>query len=183
MIPNRADNVSRWGIDQLTVILLRQFKRLLVQQGVTLTDAQMQQIGADVAANRVLPQEAINVREAIYHLVMQSLAVLEQWELSFYQSLRTEMTDLPWKTTADFLTLANEKVNAEIRITAGASLMILLGDLRHAQYAVQAIEYDLEAHNTLDVDAMIAKRALLHHLKISPDAADWLYQVRATLAL
>ncbi|PJF23559.1 MAG: hypothetical protein CUN56_00245 [Phototrophicales bacterium] len=183
MIPNRAENVSQWGIDQLTVILLRQFKRLLVEQGVALTDAQMRQIGENVAANHELPAIIINVNEAIYQLVVQSLAVLEQWNLSFDQSLRTEMTDLPWETTADFLTLANEKVNAEIRITAGASLMILLGDLRHAQYAVQAIEYDLEAHNTLDVDAMIAKRALLHHLKISPDAADWLSQVRATLAL
>lgn len=183
MIPNRAENVSQWEIDKLTIILLRQFKRLLVQKGVELTDVQIQQIGADVAAHHPMNADAINVREAVYDLVVQSLEVLEQWELSFDKSLRTEMNDLQWDTTADFLALANEKINAEIRISAGASLMILLGDLRHAKYAVQAIEYDLEAHGQLDVDAQIARRALLHHFKIAPDADDWLAKIHATLAL
>jgi len=183
MIPDRAGNVSQWDVDTLTVILLRQFKRLLMQKGVELKDAEMQHMGEDVAAYRPMNTDAIQARNVMYDLVLQSLDVLDQWGLSYHKSLRTEMNDLKWESTADFLELANEKVNAEIRISAGASLMILLGDLRHAIYAVQAIEYDLEALGVLDVDAMIAKRALTHHCKVAADAEDWLAQVRATLAL
>jgi hypothetical protein len=184
MIPDRAGNIENWDIDKMTVILLRQFKRLMAQQRVDLTDSEMQQIGDDVAAQRALNDKALAIRSALGAIIAQSVDLLAGWNLTFEESLKTDMNDLDhlWQTTADFLSLANEKVNAEVRISAGASLAVLLGDWSFADYLMQAIDHDLTTHKSLDVDAAIARRALLHAANIDHKSDDWLKRIRATVA-
>lgn len=179
--PTPAGNVAGWTIAELTLILLRQFKRLLAEREVALTDAQMREIAEAVAERRPLPEPAPEIRAALVDVVGGSVARLREWDLTFEQSLQTEMTDLTalWQTTAEFLDVANEKVNAEIRIGAGSSLLALLGDASGAAYLLAAIQHDLRVHGDLDADAMIARRALLYAADVPPDADDWLERVGA----
>lgn len=174
MIPDRANNVKNWEFDKLVLILLRQFKRLLEERGVELTDAQMRKIAQDAADRRTLGEHVAAIRAALNTIITESVGVLTRWKLTFAQSLKTAMTDIPgWHSTADFLQIANEKTNAEMRITAGSALLTVLGDSRHAAYLLDAIDHDLNTHGELDVDAIIAQRALLHAADINPDADDW----------
>lgn len=180
MIPDRAGNIENWELDKLVVILLRQFKRLLDARQVNLTESQMQSIGARVAAGAAPDDLMRAICDALDSIIAESEAVLDAWGLTFAQSLATDMNAMPgWETTADFLTIANEKVNAEIRICAGAALLLLLGDRRYTHYPLQAAAHDLKAQGWLDVDAMLGKRALLFASGVSADAQDWFDQVSA----
>lgn len=180
MIPDRAENASHWEFDTLISILIRQFKRLLADQGVALNEDMIRQIGQDIAQHHPLNEQAIAIRDALPALIQDSVDVLAGWDLTFAQSLKTEMTDMPgWETTADFLDVANEKINAEVRISAGASLLTALGDRRYAGFLLQAIEHDLQTTGRLDVDAVIARRTLLYAAGIAEDDATWLEQARA----
>lgn len=180
MRPDRATNIESWEIDALTLILLRQFKRLLTDKGVHLTDSHMQAI-ADAVANRDLSDPHVPaIVSALDVLISESMSVLAGYGLSFAQSLATDMTDLShlWQTTADFLSLANEKGNAEIRISAGSALMTLLGDYRRVDNLITMIEHDMQTHGTLDVDAMICKRALMFVAHLASSDPDWLDKAR-----
>jgi len=178
MRPDRATNIESWSVDALTLILFRQFKRLLVEHGVNLTDAEMKSIGENIASGTLSPQPALII--ALNQIITESLTVLGGWGFSFGQSLATDMTDLThlWQTTADFLSLANEKGNAEIRISAGSSLLSLLGDFSYVNHLITAIDHDMHTLGTLDVDAMICKRTLCHIAKIAPDDSAWIDKVR-----
>jgi hypothetical protein len=173
MRPDYAENVEHWELDRLIVILLRQFRRVLADHGVELQDSTIRAIGGNPT------QAPDDLKAALVAAIAESETVLAQWHLDFATSLKTDMDALEWTTTADFLALANEKINAEVRISAGSSLLLLLGDRRHADYLLQAIDHDLNTQGRLDVDAMIARRALLHATNVDPNAADWLDQVRA----
>ncbi len=179
MIPDRAANVEDWDFDKLVVILLRQFKRLMAERGLELSDADLQQIGQQAADYALDDPRIPQITAVLNTIVQESMALLRTWGLSFAQSLRTEMTDLEWETTADFLEIANEKINAEIRISAGSALMVCLGDAQTAPYLIEAIEYDLNTEGRLDVDAVIARRALLHHVHVGADDPDWLVKARS----
>ncbi|MCU0482002.1 MAG: hypothetical protein MUE54_12455 [Anaerolineae bacterium] len=178
MRPDRATNIESWSVDALTLILLRQFKRLFVERGVNLTDAEMQSISEQVM-NRALPPQPALIT-ALNQIIGESLTVLNGWGFSFGQSLATDMTNLThlWQTTADFLSLANEKGNAEIRISAGSALLALLGDFSHVDKLMTAINHDMNTAGALDVDAMLCKRALCHVAHIAPDDADWLHRAQ-----
>jgi hypothetical protein len=183
MIPDRAGNVEGWDFDKLVVILLRQFKRLLAEREITLTDQQMQTIGTQAAAQRYDDAQLPAIKRALDAMIDESLDVLQRWNLTYPAALRTEMTDIPgWESTADFLQLANEKVNAELRINAGSALLAALGDGRRAALLLQTIDHDLQTMGRLDVDATIARRALLHLTRVDGDADDWLAQIRQRLA-
>jgi hypothetical protein len=175
MRPDRASNIETWEINALTLILLRQFKRLFADKGINLTDGEMQLIADAVDSRNVLPQTAKPLISALDTLITESMAVLGGWDLSFEESLATDMTDLNhlWDSTADFLMLANEKGNAEIRISAGSALQTLLGDKTHVGELITAIHHDLRVNGTLDVDAMICKRAVLHIAQIPHDDPAW----------
>lgn len=180
MIPDRANNVSQWEFDKLVVILLRQFKRLLAERGAEMTDAEMRLIGQKAAAREALPEETEAARDALRRIVDESVQVLQGWNLDFATALKTTMTDIPgWESTADFLQIANEKGNAEIRISAGSALLSILGDASRARYCLQAVDHDLQTLDQLDVDAIIAKRALLYASRVDGDADDWRDQVAA----
>lgn len=183
MIPDRAGNVRGWDFDKLVVILLRQFKRLLAERGVDLTDTSIQQIAGAAATRTPLPEPAAEVRAALNALIAESLGVLAGWDLSYARSLTTEMTGIDgWETTADFLDIANRKANAEIRISAGSALLTILGDEQRARLLLETIEHDLNSSGQLDVDAIIAQRALLHASGIDGESATWLDEARAWVA-
>jgi hypothetical protein len=57
-----------------------------------------------------------------------------------------------------------------------------LGDPRYAPYLLQAIEHDLAVSGALDVDAAIARRALLFAADVNPTDVDWLSQLRQWVA-
>jgi hypothetical protein len=67
------------------------------------------------------------------------------------------MEDVPgWHTTAEFLEVANEKSNAELRIAVGGALLLALGDDTFADY----LRF-LVANPALDeVSAVMARRVL-----------------------
>lgn len=184
MIPDRASNVEQWEFDKLVTILLRQFKGLLAQHEVELTDAQMRTMGEAVANRTITDSNITSICDALAKIIDESVRKLAEWNLTFAQSLKTEMTDMPgWETTAEFLDVANEKINAEVRISAGVSLMVALGDNRYVHFLIEAIEHDLQTFGKLDVDAVIAKHALIFASRSDPDKPDWLTQVKNWIEL
>jgi hypothetical protein len=172
---NRAQNVWTWTIEELALILLRQFKRLLTERGADRSDAALKSIASDAAAGHV---DDSAVTAALRQVVDESEAVLGAWGMTFAQSLATGMEEMPgWESTADFLTLANDKVNAELRIAAGSALLALLGDMRYVHHALAVIDHGKD--DPEDVDAVIATRALARAGRIDEGAADAIARIRA----
>jgi hypothetical protein len=177
---NRATNAASWEFRELLVILLRQFKRLIADKGVELTDAQIQVIAEDAAAQKAPSEQTLAIQSAMREILDESVNVLKQWDLSYEQALYTTMNDIPgWETTADFLELANAKGNAELRISAGSSLLAGLGDGQYADYLWQTVQHG--ANDPEDVDAVIAKRALSFVVGVEENAPDWSGQIEQWL--
>lgn len=182
MLPSNPATALRTApTSELVTLLLKQFKRLLHDNDVTMTTQVMQQLGDAVATReQLLPiGEAIVI--ATRMLVQESIAVLtDRFGLSFAQALMTDMNAIGgWETTAEFLEIANHKSNAELRISAGSALLAFLGssDFVDALWAVIA-----EDGGIWDVDAIIAQRALCHLANVNPADANWAEDVRARLA-
>jgi hypothetical protein len=153
--PDRAQLAASWPFDRLIMVLVRQFRALLLERRVALSDSDIELLAHQIE-NRAEPDEqAQAVRAALIEIVSDSENVLAQWNLSFQQAMTTEMGDLPgWESTSDFLEVATEKANAELRIAAAAALVALLGDQRYAAYLA------FLAHGNFDVDSVIARRVL-----------------------
>lgn len=177
MFHDRPSPAETWPFDHLIATLLKQFKRPLAARNVTLTDAEAQRIGRAVAAREQPDETATRVRAALVGIIAESEAVLARWGLTFAQSLQTGVDVLPgWESTAEFLALAEEKANAEIRIGAGAALLAALGDLRYAAYLFQQIERAPD-----EVEAVIARRVLTFLTGMDASTADGLEQARQWL--
>lgn len=178
--PNRADALRDAPIEDIIDILLKQFKTLLARHDIDFTTSQQKTLAATIARQETdFPQYAA-LCAALRDLVGESVDVLTQWDFTLAQSLRATMDSIPgWQTTADFLELANEKGNAELRISAGSTLLVLLGDSDYAPYLFDVIDYDNGAG---DVDAVLAQRALCFLTDVDYHAPDWLAQARALLA-
>lgn len=176
-LTNPARQLDDAPIANIARLLLRQFKTLLEARGQTLTNEGIQHLCDDIAAHRPVPPE---LRHSVRDLVEESIALLnERWGLTFAQSLSADMGAIGgWETTEEFLDIANEKSNAELRISAGAALLVLMGEKGYAPYLYQVIEDD---GGVFDVDATIARRALLHAARLSPDTPDALQRARALL--
>lgn len=174
MFPDRPSPAESWPLEHLIATLLRQFKRPLAAQGVTLTDADAQAVARAVTTDA--PDERLAaVTPALAAVIAESETVLRQWGLTFRQSLQTGVDALPgWHSTADFLALAEAKTNAEIRIGAGAALLAALDDLRYAGYLFDQLEAAPD-----EVESILARRALLFRSGLQADAPDWLAQARA----
>ncbi|MEO8610829.1 MAG: hypothetical protein ABI690_23230 [Chloroflexota bacterium] len=133
MPPDREHTFANAPIDELLSVLLRQLKRPLAAHGVSLTDAQAEKLAADCAVGTPLTQPELI--PALIAVVTESEAVLAKMGLTFIQALDTPMDQVSgWETTAEFLELANEKSNAELRITLGAALALAFGDARFSAY-------------------------------------------------
>jgi hypothetical protein len=179
MLPNRIAAYDHAPLEELLTILLRQFKRPLASRAVTITDAEAAEIADAIVRHEALSEKSQAVRAALVDLVAESERVLAGWNLTFQQSLNTDMSNIPgWETTAQFLELANEKANAELRISTGAALLAALGDLRYAHYLLYMVE-QAEEEREPDLDQVIARRVLLFASGISQEDPTWLEKLRA----
>jgi hypothetical protein len=183
--PDRTDQLLQVPLTHLVSDLLRQFNKptLLGKHGMELSKADMDNIAECVEKRESLPDSVATINDALVEIVQESVDELQQrFGLTFAESLAT--TDLSeiggWETTAEFLEIANHKNNAELRISAGTSLMVFLGDTRPAEHLFTVIHND---NGLDDVDAMIAKRALSYHTRIALDVDDWEQQVKAALQI
>lgn len=177
MHTNRTQQLENAPLDELLAILLRQFKGLLATAEIDLTENEIRSLAHTMAEGEPLPDKANAMREALIAMVEESLTVLQQWDFTFEQSLRADMNAIPgWETTAEFIEIANEKGNAELRISAGATLLLALGDLRYANHALAAI-----AINPAELETVAARRILSRLSAVADDADDWLTQVEAWL--
>ncbi|MFN8371642.1 MAG: hypothetical protein U0694_02020 [Anaerolineae bacterium] len=141
-------------LEELFSVLLRQFKRPLKDQGFNLSDKDGDALAQGIVSHQP-DSRAQAVLEALTRVVTESENVLSHWGLTFEKSLDVNMDNLPgWQSTAEFLELATEKSNAELRIAAGAALVLVLGDKRYKSY----LQY-LAKGNYGD-ETIIAKRAL-----------------------
>ncbi len=118
--PNPADKLNAAPVTDLIELLLKQFRRILADRQIDLASDDMRAIAEAAAAHRPLPPLAERVMPALIDAVDESQALLrERFGLSFGDSLAADMQTIGgWQTTADFLDIANEKSNAELRITA-----------------------------------------------------------------
>jgi hypothetical protein len=177
-IKNPAAELQKAPINDLIFELLRQFKRLLEAQQIELSHADMQRSARQAAEKQPVPKQAELV-QAMRTIVDESVRELqERFDLNFAQALATPNVQ-GWQTTAEFLQLHNVKSNAELRISAGAALLAMLGDAHHAGHLLTVIRQDAGAN---DVDAVFARRALSHLTGVAPRAEDWLAQVQRALA-
>lgn len=175
--PDRASLALTAPLVDVLALLLRQFRRPLAAHDVVLSDADAGRLAEAIVAGAASGDKAAEVRTVLVALVGESERVLRGWGLSFEQAMDTGMDRMPgWHTTAEFLDMANEKSNAEIRIAVGAALVAALGDLRYASYLLF-----LARRPGADVDAAVARRVLAHLSGVPLDAPDWEPRVRAWL--
>jgi hypothetical protein len=158
MPPNRLAAFQTAPLSELLAVILRQLRRPLTAYGFDLTESMAAEIAASISSRQ--PHDQMPpLREALVHLVAESLAVLDQWGLTFPSALDTPMDAIPgWTTTAEFLALAEAKSNAELRIALGAILLYMLGDHRHAEI-VQWLA-DRADNPAADFDSILARRIL-----------------------
>jgi hypothetical protein len=172
--PDRGNAAVSWPFDQMMTLLLRQVKRPIAAFGIELSDAEADSIARQIANHSRLDDKALAVRAALVKVVGESEALLKnRWELTFEQSVDTNMDSIPgWESTADFLDIANEKINAELRISVGAALVTALGDRRYARHLIFQSGRDEQ-----DVDTVIARRVLAFASGLEFGAPEWAAQI------
>jgi hypothetical protein len=160
-------------LNDLLTILLRQMRRLV--EPIDLSDAVLRDLVQQIPTRDALNSSSEALRQRLIEVVSESEIVLAHWNLSFAQSLNTTMEDVPgWESTADFLDIANDKSNAELRIAAASALVTALGDLRYVPHLFAAIRHDPN-----EIETVAARRVLSHFSGINFEASDWLLQVEA----
>jgi len=169
---NPSDQLLAAPLADLVAVLLKQFKRLLAERGLTLTTAQIDELGQAAALRAPLPAFAEGLPALLLGLIAESEAALQErlgW--TFAQSMSLDMSAVQgWETTGEFIDIANHKSNHELRISAASSLLAFLGEAsgRANLWAVLDAEGAVQ-----DVDGAFARRALCHLDGIDPQATDW----------
>jgi hypothetical protein len=188
--PKRRAAFDEAPLADLLGILLRQYRRPLAaleagpggRAPLALSDADCDALAAAIVARAHDPRIPA-LRANVAYLLAESARVLGGWGLTFAQALETPVERLAgWETTADFLTLASEKSNAELRIAAGAALLVAMGDRAGIAPLLARIGAAERDPATDDLDAAIARRALIftaaHHAHFPADAPDALARAR-----
>jgi hypothetical protein len=180
MLPDRLAAYRNAPLAELLTILLRQYRRPLAGHGIHLSDREAEALAGQIAANGIPDEQTRILRGALIALIEASKQTLARYGLTFQQSLDAEMTDIPgWETTAEFLEIANEKANAELRISTGAALLTALGDARYAADLLFLVERGEDTPSDGDLDAVIARRALLFASGIKSDDPNWRGKLQA----
>ena len=177
MLPtDRAHTFANAPMQDLLSVLLRQLKRPLGTQGFKLTNAEANRLATERVDGKI-PQRSLELVAALEEIVRESEAVLAGFGLTFLTSLDADMNTIGgWETTAEFLELANEKGNAELRITLGAALdMAFVGDEQYAPYLL------FLAGGDYGDETVIAQRVLAFTTGVPVGTADWLKRVRSWL--
>lgn len=175
-----AEGLNRAPLGDIIFILLRHFRDALADAGLTLDADEARELAGAIADRRLHPKSQA-VTETVAARVDSCLAELQsRWQLDFAASLRADMTAIgPWRSTAEFLELANVKAEAETDIALGSALLVAGGRREYARYLLDALEHDAGA---VDIDAVIARRVLLHISGVDVADADGLPQLRRWLA-
>ena len=175
-----AEKLSRAPLCEIFLLLLQHFRASLADAGLTLGADEARALAAALAAGRTNATTQA-VAQHIAGLVDERLSALQaRWQVDFAGSLRATMADIgPWRTTADYLALANAKAEAETGIALGAALLTATGRRDYAPRLLDVIAYDDGAN---DIDAIIARRILLHVSGVSGAQPDWLAQLQRWVA-
>lgn len=161
MPPNAAHTLASTPLPEITTLLLKQFRRLLLDHGVKLTDTQITSLSTTAAAGDFSDPQIAALHTALLMLIGESETVLFNLKLTFPEALFTDMNALGgWQTTAEFLEIANEKSNAELRIAGGAALLALLGGADAYPATLDYLRLLAEHPELDDVNAAIAVRVL-----------------------
>ena len=160
MPESAATGLSRAPLSEIILILLQHFRPVLAEANLALGADEARELAGAIADSR--PHvKAEPVTRAVADCVDSRLDALQsRWRLDFAASLRADMAAVgPWRTTAEFLALANDKAEAETDIALGSALLLAAGRREYSRYLLDALEHDAGA---LDIDAAIARRILLH---------------------
>ncbi|MGB1285153.1 MAG: hypothetical protein ACPG7F_01360 [Aggregatilineales bacterium] len=159
--PNPAEKLYHAPLSDLAVLLLKQFARLLTDRDIPLKIPEMTAIGMAIEADNTLPEKSLQLITVLETLIHESEKELQtRFEMTFAASLATDMDAIDnWESTGEFIELANYKSNAELRISAAATLLTLFGVYTHTHHLLTVIAAD---NGIDDVDAVLAKRALTH---------------------
>ncbi len=172
---DRAQTFENAPMADLLGILLRQMRRPLTTHGWHMTDTEAVRIAQERVENGKLAD--VELVKAIIEAVKESQDVLTKMGLTFEQSLDADMNTIGgWTSTAEFLELANEKSNAELRITVGAALALVFGE---RQFVASLLYL---AGGDYGDETVIARRVLSFASGVAPDAANWLALVRQWVA-
>ncbi len=175
--PDRASMAASAPLEDLYTLLLRQFRRPLAAFDVSLTDSDAMTIALDMVRRAPLSAHAQAVRAGLIKVVAESERLLAGWNLTFEQSLATGMDAMPgWESTAEFLEVANDKSNAELRIAAASVLVAALGDLRYAPHLLYLASGDPD-----EMDSTVAERTLTLVSGIDASTPEGLARVRVWL--
>lgn len=159
-------------MEDLIGVLLRQLKRPLASHGFPLSDSQAEALARSRLAGQ--PDERIpELLAALEAVIAESVAVLARFGFRFQEALDADMNQIGgWDSTAEFLEIANEKSNAELRITLASALALAFGgDRRHGVDLLHL------ARGDYGDETVIARRFLSFASGIEPGGPDWGKQI------
>jgi len=174
-----AEELIRASLGEIIFILLQHFHDALVEAGLSPGAGEARELAEAIAAGqRHIKTEA--VLRTIADMVDAYLAGLQsRWQINFAASLGADMAAIgPWRTTAEFLELANDKAEAETGIALGSALLVAAGRREYAPFLLDVLDNDAGA---FDIDATIARRILLHVSGVDGSRADWRAQLQRWL--
>ena len=176
MSTTNLERLNEAPLADILNLLLRQFSEELAEAGLRLGDETINQLSRDLAS-RLASGTASALVDVLIPLVDDNLNQLNsRWNLRFPEFLAAESSQIDnWQSTAELLKLANDKIEIEQRIVIGSALLVICGRHEYAEYLLDVLEYDM---GLMDLDAVIAKRALLHISGVDGARRDWLTRVR-----
>ena len=179
MSSQKLDRLANAPLAEILQLLLRQLDDALTHRDDSLATSDSRHLLS--ALEEAEPSDRLNDLVAVLiRLIEDGLKTLrDRLSVDFAASLAADITQLAaWESTADLLSIANDKAIAEHEIVVASALLVACGRSEYAAYLIDVIEDDA---GLKDVDAVIARRILLHVGAIDGSDADMLWQARAWL--
>jgi hypothetical protein len=166
--------------ETLIILLLKQFKGLLEEQGIELDTTKIRDIAQQATERSALSEEGEAVKTCLLNIVQESIDLLKtRYRAAFKDSMLMNANLIGgWKTPTEFQELISQKNNAEVRIAMGATLLAFFGDTRYIEHVFTTVEHEYVRGHT---EAMLAMRGLSFAAKLDPATEDWMEQVQAKL--
>ncbi len=179
MASQALEKLAQAPLQEILHLLFRQLDGALTRREPSLGAKPSRDLIAALAAGET-PESVKDLAAALISIVEDNLKTLrDRLSVDFAGSLAADITQVAdWQSTADFLSIANEKAGAEQAIMIASALLVACGKSQYASYLIEVIEDDAGA---LDVDAVIARRILLHVGAIDSVNKDTPSQARAWL--
>ncbi len=179
MSSEALEKLAQAPLQEILDLLFRQLEGALTRRDQSLGAKPSRDLIAALAAGET-PGSVNALAVVLISIVEDKLKMLRDLlSVDFAGSLAADITQgADWESTADLLSIANEKAGAEQAILIASALLVACGKSEYASYLIDAIEADAGA---LDVDAVIARRILLHVGAIDSINADTPAQARAWL--